>query len=374
MLGVGVLIVLFSILPFDWLANCSIRPAKSFVSTSWLTGFVYERSHLYKPPSSLPSLIISVTKFLVLIFLSWRLGKRLENKMPLPISHGERYVRISRVFIDSEERSEGTVSDYRFDMNTEIQEVVGVELTGYVIPSSLTPSFLNGVNDKLDFELSNGVTTKQFSATWPSNSYTYENVSIPYLGYINTLLQILEETVFLDPVFGNNGTHRAFFLVQADPETRTDVSVLPTTGITSFRFLFDSGPNSSVSAFREMGFSQVDTPAGALEIVSPNTVKLDAFPRVDIFIDEFPELRPLDTIYNRNAAYYGTTYNDTNISRTPLLSSKPPQRLKTLHIRLRIGDKPVPNIQQNEHSICLTIFSLANEEYVPRWLNQSFVL
>lgn len=294
--------------------------------------------------------------------------------MPLPIPHGEKYVRISRVFVDSGDRSEGTVSDYLFDMNDEIQEVVGIELTGYVIPSSLTPSFLKDVNDCLDFELSNGVTTKIFTAKWTSQSYTYDNVSNPYLSYVLSLKQILEEACFVDPVFGNNGTNRAIFEVESDPETRTVVRVLPSTGITSFRFMFASGPCKDSSPFTAMGFSQTDTAAGVLQIVSPRQVKLDAFPRIDIFIDEFPEFKPVDTIYNSNAAYYGTTYNDTNITRTPLLSSKPLQCLKRLHIRLRINGEPVPDLAQNEHSFCFTLFSLASEEYVPRWLNQSLVL
>lgn len=294
--------------------------------------------------------------------------------MPLPISHGEKYIRISRVFVDSEERSEGTVSDYTYDMNLEIQEVVGVELTGYVIPSSITPSFVTDLNDCLDFELSNGVTTTVFTAKWPSNSYTYENVSNPYLSYVLSLQQILEEAVFLDPVFGNNGPNRAFFDVTSDPETRTDVQVRPGFGITSFRFLFDSGPCRKTSPFVAMGFPQVDTPAGQTRIVSPQTTKLDSFPRVDIFIDEFPELSPLDVVYNSNAAYYGTTYNDTNITRTPFLSNNPIRRLKKLHVRLRINGEPIPHLAQNEHSFCFTVFSIANEEYVPRWLNQNFVL
>lgn len=293
--------------------------------------------------------------------------------MPLPIAHGESYIRISRVFVDSGERSEGTVSDYTFDLPEEIQQVVAIELTGYVIPSSLTPTFIADENDCLDFELSDGTTTTVFTAKWPSQSYTYENVSNPYLSYVLSLKQILTDAVLADPTFGSNGISKPEFVVESDPETRTVVRV-EGASITSFRFLFASGPCEKTSPHTAMGFEKVDTPVGALTITSPLPVKLDPFPRVDILIDEFPDFKPLDIIYNRNATYYGTTYNDTNVSRARLISGSPVRRLKQLHIRLRIGDEPVPDLEQNEHSFCFTVFSIASEEDVPAWLNQMMTL
>lgn len=294
--------------------------------------------------------------------------------MPLPVSHGDKFIRISRVFVDSEERTSGTTTNYEFKMNKEIQEVIGIELTGYAIPSSMTPSFITDVNDCLDFSLSNGVTTKVFTAIFPSESYTYENVSNPYLSYVLTLKQILEESVFFDPVFGNGGTHRFYADTISDPNTRTDLVARAGTGITEFRFLFGSGPCNDRSPRVAMGFTDADTPAATTRITSPFQTKLDSFPRVNIFVKEFPELSPLDIVYNNNAAYYGTTYNDTNVTRTPFLSDKPLQRLNTLHIRMEISGELVPDLPKNEHSLCFTIFSVDSEEYVPRWLNQSFVL
>ncbi len=284
--------------------------------------------------------------------------------MPLPFSQREDYTRINRIFVDSSERSEGTVSNYRYDLKDEIQEVVGIELTGYAIPTTLTPTFVPNLNDQFRFELKRGLYTFTTTATFPSKSYTYENVENPYLSYIITLKQIMTDAVFNDPVFGNNGTHPVTFTVFADPETRTHITA-NANGLTSFRFLFLNLENSAHIA---MGFDKIDTSNNVtLTQISPRKVSLDPFPRLDIFVKEFPEFSPVDVVYNPSASYYGTTRNDTNVTRMRLLSSKPLKKLKWLNISLKIKGIPIVDQPDNEHSLAFTILSIANEEKVPNW-------
>lgn len=284
--------------------------------------------------------------------------------MPLPFSQKESYTKVNRIFVDSTERQEGTVAEYQYVLKDEIQDVVGVELTAYAIPTTLTPTFIPGLNDQFNFDITHAGLGYTFTGTvnFPSKSFTYENVENPYLSYVIALKQYLNESVFFDPVFGNGGTNPATFVVFADPETRTHISVLG-TGITGFRFLFDGVKNSANVV---MGFPKINT-ASNLSQISPNKVSLDPFPRLDIIVKEFPELAPLDVIYNPSASYYGTTRNDSNVTRTRLLSSKPVRKLKTLTIRLEIDGIPVVDQEENEHSLCFTILSIANEEKVPKW-------
>jgi hypothetical protein len=284
--------------------------------------------------------------------------------MPLPFSQREDYTRINRIFVDSSERSQGTVSNYRYDLKDEIQEVVGIELTGYAIPTTLTPTFVPNLNDQFRFEIKSGLYTFTATSTFPSKSYTYENVENPYLSYIITLKQIMTDAIFNDPVFGNNGTNPVTFTVFADPETRTHINASG-TGLTSFRFLFSNLENSAHTA---MGYDKIDTSNNvSLTQISPRKVSLDPFPRLDIFIKEFPEVSPVDVIYNPSASYYGTTKNDTNVTRMRLLSSKPLKKLKWLNISLKINGIPIVNQPDNEHSLAFTILSIANEEKVPNW-------
>ena len=284
--------------------------------------------------------------------------------MPLPFSQREDYTRINRIFVDSSERSQGTVSNYRYDLKDEIQEVVGIELTGYAIPTTLTPTFVPNLNDQFRFEIKSGLYTFTATSTFPSKSYTYENVENPYLSYIITLKQIMTDAIFNDPVFGNNGTNPVTFTVFADPETRTHINASG-IGLTSFRFLFSNLENSANTA---MGYDKIDTSNNvSLTQISPRKVSLDPFPRLDIFIKEFPEVSPVDVIYNPSASYYGTTKNDTNVTRMRLLSSKPLKKLKWLNISLKINGIPIVNQPDNEHSLAFTILSIANEEKVPNW-------
>ena len=292
--------------------------------------------------------------------------------MPLQIPYStESYTRVSRIFVDTSE-SQGTISDYRYTMKNEIQDVFAIELTSFAVPSSLTPTFLPGLNDSCDFSVSAGALTKNFSFTWPSQSYVYVNMDVPYLSYVNALAQLLVETLYQDPDFGNLAPNQVFFNVVVDPEEKTHM-VITGTGVTGFSFLFGSGPNASTNCSTAMGFTANTDTASALTLISPNPVLLEPFSRVEIFIDEFPELRPVHVIYNTNSAYYGTTYNETNISRTYFLK-QPVRKLTHLTIRVRINGRPVLNDEQNAHSLTFTVFSVASEETVPKWLNQFFIL
>ena len=204
-------------------------------------------------------------------------------------------------------------------------------------------------------------------------SYTYQNVDNPYLSYVNALSQSLTVATLNDPDFGTNGANFAFFTVLVDVNLRTNV-VVTGAGITNFQFLFASGSNQEQAANVQMGFpTAVDTPAGQLSIVSPNKVLLDVYTNVEIHMDEFKELDPVDVIYNTNNGYYGTVYNSV-ITRTQLLT-QPIRNLKSLTVSLTINGVPIVDQERNNHSLSFTVFSLSKDQDVPKWAQlQGFAL
>lgn len=292
----------------------------------------------------------------------------------LHASNKQNYVKVDRLFYDSSERTDGTVSDYKIVLRKQIPNVIACELTGYFFPNSITPTFLSGVNDKVDFLLRrNDLYTETFSFTFPSRSYTYQNVNHPEVDYCTTLEQLMRRAVISSPVFGLNGTDEVAFNVAASSDLHTVIQISGLT-LLNFELLFLTGANQTLSANTEMGFDKQDYLSTNLTITSPRETKLDALQRVDIFIDEFPELQPFETVYNSNAAYYGTVMNNLNLTRTQVFHDNPKRSLRTLTIRLRIEGKPIVNDPDNEHSFSFTVYSLSDEVTVPTWLDQKFSL
>lgn len=295
--------------------------------------------------------------------------------MPFQDPHGkESYIKVDRLFYDSSERSEGTVSDYKIYLRKQISNVIACELTGYFLPNSITPTFLSGLNDKVDFLLRrNDLYTETFSFTFPSRSFTYQNVDHPEVDYCTTLEQLMRRAALQSPVFGLNGTDEVNFNVAASPDQHTVIQIAGPT-LLNFELLFLTGANEKSSANTEMGFDKQDYLSTNLTITSPRETKLDALQRVDIFIDEFPELQPFEVVYNSNASYYGTVRNERNLTRTRIFHDNPKRSLRTLNIHLRIQGKPIVNDPENEHSFSFTVYSLSDEITMPKWLDQAFVL
>lgn len=300
--------------------------------------------------------------------------------MPLDTAKGPNYLKVSKLFIDSADKEPGSLSEYDYVINLadEIQYVVAMEVTGYNFPSEIAPTFVNASdrspgNNAIDFTLTNGIITTTFTTVFPQKSYTYENVSVPYLSYIRTLQQLLNETIYTDPDFGNGGANQATFTVTSDPFEKTKLSVSG-TGVTGFSFLFGTGANATNSAAEPMGFTPgVDT-GPALSLVSPGVTVLNPFPFIDINIEGL-EFKPLKRIYMADSSFYGTAFNDPNITRTRLMSSNPIHRLKRLRIKITLRDGIVPPTPTEfSHQMTLTVLNIGNEEEIPAWVNQTLIL
>tara|TARA_R110002153_G_scaffold101108_3_gene237225 strand:- start:335 stop:1237 length:903 start_codon:yes stop_codon:yes gene_type:complete len=300
--------------------------------------------------------------------------------MPLENAYGPNYLKVTKLFIDSEDKEPGgTEYNYTIVLKQEIQYVTAMEMTGYNFPSEMAPTFIDesvgdAGNNVLDFTLSAGALTKTFSLKFPQQSYTFENVSVPYLSYIRTLEQLLNAAIFSDVDFGSGGGNEARFRVGSDPFQKTSVTVSG-TGITGFSFLYLTGVNSKHSSFLQMGFEKLDYSSTNNSLISPDATSLNPFPFIDINIEEVEELKPFKRIYMEDNALFGTVYNDPDLTRTRLLSSKPIQRLKRLRIKITLkGDQVPPTPTSTPHQFTLTLLNIANEETVPKWCKQTLVL
>ena len=312
--------------------------------------------------------------------------------MPLQNEKSEKnYTKISRVYTNSSEREEGgNLYSYRIKLANEVQFVTGIELTSYNLPNEISPSFVaengsfTGAN-MVDFYLWDDSSdySEQFTVEFPEKKYVYSNSLDESNSYIDVLADLMGDAISTSPVFGDAGPFNLTWNPYLDAANRT-VLGLNTTGSVRWGFTFASGPNSSNTAAYVMGFELADYDSDYNDpdtviynsITSPNATNLTPYRYVDISLEEARELRPLSRIYVTSDPFYGITRNEINVTRTRLLSSEPVRILRhlTITITLEGGRPPPANSGSLPHDLGFTIFSLANEETVPDWLKQSFVL
>jgi hypothetical protein len=289
--------------------------------------------------------------------------------MPLATERSESgsdFIDVRRVFVDSSERSRGTVSDYEIMLTRGISNVIAIELTAFSLPTSLTPSFLKGVNDTIDFSLTRGAITTIFTCRIPSNSYSYQNVAVPYLDYLRVLEQSLNSAIATDPEFGATAESPAFFATAPDPEEKTQLYCYNANA----KLLFGSGPNSSTAANAQLGFDRIDYTFSNTELLSPFRTLLEPSQRIEIFLDEFPTLQPVATIYNSSPVYYAQSQNELS-ARLRFLEDEQPRVLTKLTVRVRVDGEPIEDAFKNEHSLSFSIFCFKHVDgHVPAWLRQ----
>lgn len=307
--------------------------------------------------------------------------------MPLQETEGPNYTKVTKVYVDSGEREEnsGSVYDYRFALRDEIQYVTGMELTSYSFPDEVTPSFRaayknwRGTN-KIDFYIDDGTNVGTFTATWPQKKYVFSANPDVFTSYVDVLPTLLVEAIGSDPIFGYAGTYDISWVTSVTDDQTTRIKIMKSFSAPAMNwgFLFETGSNHNDAAYEPMGFAKADYSAISPNpiITSPNAVNLEPYRYFDLVIDEVRELNPVARIYVTSNQFYGISQNEINVSRTRLLSAEPLRRLKFLTVRLVLegGIVLASDSSTREHDIGLTVFSVANENSVPRWITQTFVL
>jgi hypothetical protein len=295
------------------------------------------------------------------------------------------YVKVDRLFTSSRERTETSrgTHEYQIRLRDELNYIVGIELTGYSLPTSIAPSFLKPStdfvgNDAVDFTLRLDGVQRTFSFLWPNFKYQYNSTSGQVISYTSALQQILKDVIDSDPYYSGIGGVDVSVLPRSDGKTSIVLMAPVGSGMVGdfISFLWGTGANSERSAWKQMGFTQTDTPYNPLSItftvLSPNPTDLTPFSYCDVVVQEVPELDPLKRIYfdKENSL---VVRNDPNLTRTRLLS-QPNRVLKTLTIRLYLEGR-ISAPDDKEHDLNFTVFSMQPEiPQIPTWLDQSFVL
>lgn len=271
------------------------------------------------------------------------------------------FLEVRRIYVDSADRSKGTTSDYEFLLPRAIANVVSIELTGFAIPDSMSPSFLTGVNDAVDFSVTRGALTKLFTFRWPSITFYYGSAT---QDYVTAFEELLEKTMFSDPDFGGAAASPVVWtcVYTENQNTRLYCS-------DDFSLLFGSGPNREQAANIQLGFARIDYHSTNQDLTSPDPVLLEPLKQVQIFVDEIPEYSPLAVIYTSNELYYQTK-NEVSF-RSRFLDEGPLRLLSKLTIHVRVDGKAIETGLKNEHSLSFTVYCIGHTDgAAPSWFTQ----
>lgn len=303
--------------------------------------------------------------------------------MPLLDAKSEHvYIKSDKLFISSDDRESGTNFDYTFLTNSNIQNVIALELTGYNFPSQIAPTFIAATanapgNNIIDFQIYRSPFPRDLiSVSMPEKKYTYENLLNTTESYISALQRVIQAAFDADATWGGLLT----VTVYRNTDNKTEINVYSTSSLVDeIKIIFNTGVNSANAAYSVMGFENADYTFTALPdgfnhyLISPNSTDLDPFKFVDIFIDDC-EFSPFARVYLQDD-YYGTTSNELNVTRTRLFSSKPIRNFRRIGIKIRLLNNTVPPDVSKPNDLVLNVLSLNNEIHeIPEWVKQSFSL
>jgi hypothetical protein len=286
--------------------------------------------------------------------------------MPLRQLDGNGYLATTKVYANSsDDRGGGPNSRFRVALNTELRDVVSVELTGFSIPRSIGPTFPLG-QDYVDFHVYKNAERFDFSFQIPQASYT-----------ISTLVAYLDNT--MHTLAWNALGSGVFFIVEADAINKLTFTFVWASSLLTFSWGLDfrSGPNSTNSAYSLLGFEQedytgTDVSFRDLAIEAPSPTNLNLFRYIDISLEEIPELQPMKRIYIGNTDTY-TLVNQAITPRTRILTNTERlNRLRYITINASLGGGQ--EVLDVTYDLEFTIYNLEADDNVPDWVQETFLL
>lgn len=298
--------------------------------------------------------------------------------------NSDDYARVKRVYVNSgdDRVTEEENNTFRIKLDEEVQNVVGVELTGFSISYEASPTFIkprNGKsgNDKIDFYITDmnpgpGFGTRSVLTIEMPKMRIYYGVSNSRgENYIENLQYRIRAALTADPYFGPLISYTDL-RVYEDGLGRTLMELRVLGKLYDYGFLFKTGPNADQAPYKEMGFDKLDYNASRW-LTSPYTVNLRPFRYLDIKIDEVRELGTVGRIYFDLEGDLMYVLNEHNTARTRIVSSDRLYRLRQLTIIPTLnGGMHLP--QGVEIDLELTIFHLSNQGAKPDWFKERFTL
>lgn len=301
--------------------------------------------------------------------------------MPLQRQIGNAFVRSTKIFVDSEKATSSSgPMNVVVDLDTSIEYVSAIELTGWNVSNQLMPSvfsFPTGLhNNRFQVVISNAGVTKALTVTLPSGSYSLMNAADDTFTLPFAIESYLQAAIDSDGDFGP-GDQALTASVTLTSTMKLKITIVDTSANAVQHSLgLETSPLATTGniVHRLLGFDKEDT-ALATETVGTYVPEVDYFRYVDVVVEGL-EHRPLARIYKENGSNFSTVLNDPNLTRTRLILNNPMRRLNRLRIDLYLRDRlqlSASDVVRAPFDLCFTIESIANEvEKLPGWLKQSF--
>lgn len=341
------------------------------------------------------------------------------------------YLRRYRHFVDNKTGLVRQETKGPYDIATElprrIQNVQSIEVTNYNLPFSIAPTFYPATrsapgNNKIDVRLEPTGDPQSLLPPAPVLEYT---VTLP-TDEVYTEAAQLEEMlqrelqeqmeaqgdpyynsangVNWEVIFGNaeelDATDRLLGVIEFGVLVDDGGGVGPNRATVATTFLFGTGRNSANSAFRQLGFDQLDTrifssddfppivpelqsaQGGVLSfapVYGPQSYKavlVPAFRFIDVFIEEVePSLLPDTPIARLPIVGDSTHFVGNLVNGRARLLTQPLRHADKLQVRLRVEDGVIPSrISNTGWDLTLDILSLDSVQKVPKWLRQTLFL
>lgn len=297
--------------------------------------------------------------------------------------NNDDYIRVKRVYINSggDRVTDEANNTFRVELDEEVQNVVGVELTGYSVSNNAAPTFVSPRNNRpgdniidlyiIDLNAGPGYGTSSImEVVMPPVRYDYDNNDDRTLSYSTVLWDQMQAAIDADPYFGP--LLPANINVFSGDLGRTDVQIRKGVDLYDWGFLFETGPNADNAPYKQMGFEKLDY-ITSRRLTSPYRVNLRPYRYIDIKIDEVRELGSVGRIFMEEDNEKNYTSNERNTARTRMISSDRLHRLRQLTITPTLnGGKHIPS--GVELDLELSIFHLSNQGTKPRWFKERLTL
>lgn len=306
-------------------------------------------------------------------------------------NNAEVYIKRERVFVDPEGRDRTrskSQSSFVFPLNNLYEEVQGIELVEFNVTGSILRTFYategsHMGNNKVDIymeDTATGTNTLSFTLEMPSATYdttaelaaalqTQLNAQMDAQGdaFHNTSNDV-EWTVTVSATENVLGATNVLIFTVEDNSVADSIEA---------NFLFGTGANKREAAWKVLGFSEgVDTAVfslGGTNYYSPVPAfspTLRPFRYVDVFVDQFPELRPVARLFITGEGSY---VRERVVQKGTRLLDTPVKNIQNMNIRLTLAnERPIPSVIQHGVDLVFDIFVVSQEQKVPGWLQQSF--
>lgn len=336
--------------------------------------------------------------------------------MPLKSTSTPAYLKRTRVLVDSNDanasRTKG-LFNYTFDVDTEFQNVVSIELVDWNFDNAWGPTFVGRYNTlypdetltdlarstvpgacTFDIRIENEATPPTSALEFTVNmEFVSGGVSLCNAIYstkanVVAAINTAVTTAFtaLGTTFANiNSTNTTLSLTLEDSGRMMWTAFRTANPFEPMRvnLLFKSGPTAADQASRAIGFdfgvdaiapsSTVSTPgigSGTnFATIGTSQVNPQPFRYVDIEVQQVPEYSPLARVYlaREDEIYSFETARQTG--RNARLLSDPIRRLDRLGIKLSMGgDYRITEGNLASHQLTFEILSLAQESDIPEWV------